>query len=107
MSSPRSRTQTEFDATIGRELRNWGDRQQAPAAVRNQILQQASETKTARQVRFRLKALRPFRRLRFYLFEASSLRLPDLPYSELTRWLHAQAAWQHLGNDRRSARFVC
>lgn len=107
MSSLRSQLPSEFDITIGRELKNWGDRQKAPGNARAQILEKAAQQPTYHAVKIQFRLPAALRKLHALLFETTTTRRPDMPYAELTRWLAAQAAWQHLGNDRRAVRFVC
>lgn len=109
MSSPRSQQvfAEEFDATIGRELKNWAARQHAPASVRTRVLEGAarqSKKPAGGAVSRRAQAVR---RLHAWLVGPPAPRTPQLSYNDLTQWLASQAAWHNLGIDRRAVRLVC
>ncbi len=107
MSSPRSQDFDEFDVTIGRELKNWGSKQQAPAAVRSIILDNAARhaKKSVSSGAYRRKQF--VKRLQHIFVGANAFRGPEMTYPDLSQWLFSQAAWHNLGNDRRTVRFVC
>lgn len=107
MNSPRSQKFDAFDATIGRELKNWATRQHAPASIRATLLEEAAvrAKKPAAGSAHRRNTF--VKRLQVWLVGPTSVRGPQLSYSDLTQWLSSQAAWHNLGNDRRAVRFVC
>jgi hypothetical protein len=107
MNSPKLRTHSDFDRTIGRELQSWAGRQHAPAEVRRRVLTEAAAQEPTRRRLFGLRSPRVVRRFRHWLSAGPTRRKPQIPYTELSQWLFNQAMWQSLGNDRRAVRFVC
>ena len=108
MSSPKLQKQSEFDATIGRELQSWAARQKPPAGARARLLEAAAAQSLQHTNRIPRRRPRIFKQVQRWLAAAvAGNRSPQMPYSELSQWLFNQAMWQNLGNDRRAARFVC
>lgn len=107
MSSPRLQKQSDFDATIGRELQSWAARQQAPAGGRARLLDAAAAQTRKPAKRQARRSPRFVTELHRWLTATPARRNPQMPYSELSQWLFNQAMWQNLGNDRRTVRFVC
>lgn len=107
MSSPRLQKQSDFDATIGRELKSWAARQQPPADARARLLEAAAAQSQKPTERRAPRASAMTKVQRWLSAVVPSRRNPQLPYTELSQWLFNQAMWQSLGNDRRAVRFVC
>lgn len=103
MNSPRMDRHSDFDSTIGQELKSWAARQQAPVDSRAVLLAAARAAAPRRRSWSRVTA----RRIQSWLAASFGRRPPRLPHTELTQWLFTQAMWHNLGIDRRAVRFVC
>ena len=107
MSSPRSQQFDAFDATIGRELKSWANRQHAPTSIRTTLLEEAARRAKKPAAGSATRRTPFMKRLHVWLVGPTPVRGSQLSYSDLTQWLSSQAAWHNLGNDRRAVRFVC
>jgi hypothetical protein len=103
MNTPNLHKTDDFDETIGRQLKYWGEQKKPSKAIRGQLLIRAADEN---RKQWKQEESLPAR-LRKWLAVSAVKRRTDLHYTEFSGWLYSQAMLQNLNMDRRAVRFVC